>query len=106
MTVDTERQSNGYEQTILSIMRRLPMERLPYLVEYARFLEYQAVSSSDISAVSEDSGLDGDAKWDRLLAKPESKHVLREMAREARAEYIAEDTNEFDVTDDDRLTAK
>jgi hypothetical protein len=39
-------------------------------------------------------------KWDELLAKPEAKRVMREMAREAREEYHAGQTTDVATTDD------
>ena len=103
MTTDTERQTTKFEETIISIMRRLPSERLPYLVEFARFLEFQAELSSIEVLGDEATESGGDARWDELLARPKAKLLLREMAREARDEYAAGNTTKIGMTDDGRL---
>lgn len=87
-------------------MRRLPLDRLPYLVEFAQFLEFQAQSSGPLGDEETGAESDGDAKWDELLARPESKRVLHEMAREARAEYNEGKTTEIGISDDGRLVPK
>ncbi len=95
---------SSYEKTVIGIMRRLPPERLTHLVEFARFLEFETkISQVEDEAVKEKPLLAGDKKWDELLAKPEAKALLRKMAREARAEYLAGETTKIQITDDDRL---
>jgi hypothetical protein len=47
--------------------------------------------------------LASEAKWDELLAKPEAKRLMRELAREARAEYLAGNTTEIQITEAGRL---
>ena len=64
--MQTTGQPSVYEQTVLTIMRRLPPERVLQLVDFARFLEFQAA--------------------------PEAKRVVREIAREAREDYRAGQT--------------
>ena len=106
MTTNSETQTIEYQQTVLSIMRRLPLDRLPYLVEFAQFLEFQAESSGPMDDEGTDFESDGDAKWDELLARPESKRVLHEMARDARAEYNEGRTTEIGISDDGLLVPK
>jgi hypothetical protein len=63
-----ELQPIEYEKTILAIMRRLPSERLPYLVEFARFLEFQAKHPLAEPQTLEPESARGDAQWEALLA--------------------------------------
>ena len=99
METQTAVKPTDYEQTIITIMRKLPPERLPYLVEFARFLEFQTTIAPDSSPLAPDD----EEKWDELLAKPEAKHLMRQMAREARAEYKAGQTIDIQLTEDGRL---
>ncbi len=98
-----ELQPIEYEKTILAIMRRLPSERLPYLVEFARFLEFQAKHPLAEPQTLEADTVQGDAQWEALLAQPKVKSLLREMAQEAREEYASGKTTEISVTDDGYL---
>jgi hypothetical protein len=99
------------EQTLITIARKLPPERLPSLVEFAHFLEFQAAKAGktdwydeDEEPVETEEDMTADeAKWDELFSRPESKRLLRKLAREARAEYRAGNTTEIQITDDGRL---
>jgi chemotaxis regulatin CheY-phosphate phosphatase CheZ len=82
-----------YEDRLIGIVRRLPPERVMQLVDFARFLE--AESEEDIKATQ--------AQWDDLLAKPEAKRKLRDMAREAQDDYHADRATDIKVTEDGRL---
>ena len=90
-------QPSVYEQTVLTIMRRLPPERVLQLVDFARFLEFQTTERCDDRSGEEETETEeeiraSEEKWDELLAKPEAKRVMREMAREAREVYHAGQT--------------
>lgn len=91
-----------HEQTVVRIMRRLPPERLVELVDFAQFLDFQAT-------VQNEGWLEGDTmedKWDELLARPEAKRLLREMAHEARADYQAGQTTDINIAEDGRLSSE
>lgn len=47
--------------------------------------------------------LASEEKWEGILAQPEAKSLMRQMAREALAEYRAGRTTEIVVTEDGRL---
>ena len=66
MKMQTTGQPSVHEQTVLKIMRRLPPERVLQLVDFTRFLEFQAT--------------------------PGAKRVMHEVAREAREGYRAGQT--------------
>jgi chemotaxis regulatin CheY-phosphate phosphatase CheZ len=82
-----------YEERLVGIVRRLPPERVMQLVDFARFLE--AESAEEIEAA--------EAQWDDLLARPEAKRRLREMAREAVGDYRAGRATDIEVAEDGRL---
>ena len=98
----TTSQSSQHEQTMVNIMRRLPRERQVELLDFARFLEFQTAAHAE---THEEEALVEDP-WDELLARPEAKNLLREMAREARADYAAGQTTDISLTQDGRLTAE
>jgi len=96
-------QRSTYEKSIQHIMRRLPTERLASLVEFARFLEFEVEISRTQEAIEVAETASAN-KWDELLAKPESKNLLRKMAHEAQAEYLAGESTEIKLANDDRLS--
>jgi len=82
-----------FEERLVGIVRRLPPERVMQLVDFARFLE--AESEEDTEA--------GQADWDDLLAKPEARRKLREMAHEALDDYHGDQAADIKITEDGRL---
>lgn len=89
METQTSYQASTPEQTVLRIMRKLTPERVAALVDFARFLEYRAAEGVDDYRTATDEVGDPDQRWDELLARPEAREVMRQMAREARADYGA-----------------
>lgn len=90
MEIQTSYHASSPEQTVIRIMRKLTPERVAALVGFARFLELRAAESVGAwpetdSAATDEAG-DADQRWDELLARPEAKEVMRQMAREAREE--------------------
>lgn len=106
MIMATTSQSTTAEQTVLRILRHLPPERARQLVDFARFLEFQT-TAHDTEWLEEtgETIRTGEEQWDRLLARPEAKDLLRDMAREAREEYQSGQTTDIEITDDGRLTS-
>jgi hypothetical protein len=100
-------QPSAHEQTVVSIMRKLPPERILELVDFARFLELQGTKKYDEwldeETETEEEIRASEERWDQLLAQPEAKRVLREMACEAREDYHAGRTTEITITEDGRL---
>ncbi len=86
-----------YEQTLISITRTLPPERIAELVDFARFLQVLE---------AEPGALESEDKWDKLFAKPEAQRAMLEMAREAREEFRAGRATDVTITDDGRLAPK
>jgi hypothetical protein len=98
----TDAQPSTQEQTVISIMRRLPPEQVTQLVNFAYFLELQTTQEYT-KWLREEAPEAGEEKWEALLAEPEAKRVMREMAREAREEYHAGRTTDVETTEDGRL---
>ncbi|RLE37100.1 hypothetical protein DRJ17_07260 [Candidatus Woesearchaeota archaeon] len=98
----TDVQSSTYEQTVISIMRRLPPEHVVQLVNFAYFLELQ--NTQEYKKWLKEGPEAGEEKWEKLFAKPEARRVMREMAREAREEYRAGRTTDIEITEDGLLT--
>lgn len=101
-------QASAHEQTIVSIMRNLPPERISELVDFARFLELQGTERhgelpDEEVTETEEEICASEERWGRLLGQPEAKRVLREMAREAREDFSAGRTTGIAITDDGRL---
>jgi len=101
----THFQPLAYEQTVIGIIRKLPPEHVAQLVNFARFLELQTTKEYKDWLEEEEEEIEtAEEKWAELLAKPEAKHVMREMAREAREDYRAGRTTDIEITEDGRLT--
>jgi hypothetical protein len=96
-------QLSAYEQVVIGIIRKLPPEHVVQLVNFARFLEFQTTKEYK-DWLEEEEIETTEEKWDELLAKPEAKRVMREMAREAREDYRAGRTTDIEITEDGRLT--
>ena len=95
-------QPAAHEQTVVSIMRKLPPERILELVDFARFLALQSAKREE-ETETEEKIRASEEEWDQLLAQPEAKRVLREMAREAREDYHAGRTTGITTTEEGRL---
>ena len=96
MEIQSIIQPSRYEQTIISIVRKLPVERVLQIVEFTRFQEWQEIKSVH-------SRETGDEKWDRLFGTPESELLLAELAREALEDYSAGRTTDIAISEDGLL---
>ena len=104
--MQTAFQTETYEQKLVGIVRRLPPERVLQLVDFARFLEFQTIERYDDWLDEEETEGEiraSEEKWDELFAKPEAKHVMRDMAREALEDYRAGRTTDIAITENGRL---
>ncbi len=68
------------EQTLISIVRELPPERISQLVGYARSLLPQAVPDQQDTPET----ISSEERWTPLSDQPEQQRTLLEMAQEAR----------------------
>jgi hypothetical protein len=80
------------EQILIDIVRMLPPERIAQIVDFARFLEAQALAEEMASAESSAEIEAEIAKWDALLATERAQDVLDALADEALEEHQAGET--------------
>jgi hypothetical protein len=98
-------QSSIDEHTVISIIRRLPPDKIAHLVDFAKFLEFEYVRKNNGIVDKDNTDTEeAEEKWDKLFAETESKRVMRDMAREARKDYYEGKTTDISVTEDGRLT--
>jgi len=91
------------EQILVELARTLPPERVAQLVDFARFLEGQALMEELASAESP-AGIDAEnAKWDALLATEEAQDMLDRLADEALEEHEAGQTRPMRFADEGRI---
>lgn len=93
MNEDLTVKIDEYEDRLVGIVRRLPPERVIQLVDFARFLEAESEEEIEASQVH----------WDELLAEPEAKRKLRNMAREALEDYRSGQATDIKVAEDGGL---
>lgn len=93
MTMTATVELTAIEEELIQITRTLSPERVAQLVDFARFLAYQATQGSngwDEEEATQAAALRADEeRWERLLARPEAKRLMRELAQEALDEYNA-----------------
>ena len=87
------------ERQLIKIIRRLPVERVSEVIDFAKFLELQQakIREQHPSFVNNELSTEGDKKWDALLASDEAQQLLETMADEASNEILADNAkpNEY-----------
>ena len=92
-----------YEQTLIHIVRTLPLERVSQVVDFAGFIQSQTlpdIEALDVDGTEEEIRADNE-RWDATFAA--SRDTLRKLAREAREDIQAGRTMEMIFTDDGRI---
>lgn len=74
-----------YVQILDGIVRKLPIERVPQVVDFARFIETQVDEELEEEETAEEIAA-SEARWDAIVAHPAVQAKLLEMAEEAEAE--------------------
>lgn len=74
-----------YEQLLVEIVHKLPVERVAQVVDFARFIETQIDEELEEEETEEEIAA-SEARWDAIVARPEVQAKLLEMAEEAEAE--------------------
>ena len=79
------------ERQLIKIIRRLPVERVSEVIDFAKFLELQQakIREQHPSFINNELSTEGDKKWDALLASDEAQQLLETMADEASNEILA-----------------
>ena len=79
------------ERQLIKIIRRLPVERVSEVIDFAKFLELQQakIREQRPSFVNNEFSTEGDKKQDALLASDDAQQLLEKMADEASNEILA-----------------
>ena len=103
METQTTIQSSAYEQTLIGIVRTLPIERVLQILDYARYIQSQVME--DFSLLDRDETeediLADEARWDAQFAA--TQEGLKKMADKVRAEIGAGRTMAMVFTPEGRL---
>ncbi len=90
----------GVVPQITERLEKLPADKLVVVYDFVSYLLEREMQSEKHD---KPSATDVEEEWDRLLARPEAKRALRNMAREALEDYHAGRTTDIIITDDGRL---
>ena len=93
------------ERQLIKIIRRLPVERVSEVIDFAKFLELQQakIREQHPSFVNNELSTEGDKKWDALLASDEAQQLLETMADEASNEILADNAKPMIFTKSGQL---
>ena len=90
----------SYEQALIRIVRALPVERVMQILDFARYIQSQAIE--DLSVLDEDETeeqvLADEAEWDAQFAA--TQDGLKKMADKVRADIRAGRTMPMVFTED------
>ncbi|MFO7540899.1 MAG: hypothetical protein R6X32_22895 [Chloroflexota bacterium] len=100
MTMQTV--SDTHEQTLLAIVRSLPVEQVKQVLDFARYIQIQTLDDFDFAegATSEDVAAD-EARWDAQFAA--TQDGLKKMAASVRAEIQAGRSQPMHFTKDGKI---
>jgi NADH dehydrogenase/NADH:ubiquinone oxidoreductase subunit G len=93
----------GREEELISIVRKLPPERVLEVIDFAQFLELKTDLAAALENESEEAVAAENAHWDALLADERSQSLLEKMADEALAEIEAGQGEPILLTEDGEL---
>ncbi len=81
-------QPSAYEQSLIRIIRTLPVERVIQILDYARYIQSQAIEDFNLlDDETEEEILADEALWDAQFAA--TQDGLKKMADKVRAEISA-----------------
>lgn len=106
MQMQTISRPSAYEQTVVTIMRKLPADRNSQIAAFARFMEFELFNKEEQrkeDASTENATLTDDARWDILLASDESQNLLDQLADEVLAEIQAGQSRPMIFTEDGEI---
>ncbi len=84
----TSKTHQEYEQLLVEILHKLPVERVAQVLDFARFIETQIKEELDEKETEEEIAA-SEAKWDAIVARPEVQERMIQMAEQALAEADA-----------------
>ena len=95
-----------YEQTLVNILRTLPIERMAQVLDYARYIQSQA--NEDFSLLdeteTEEEMMADEAHWDAQFAATQAG--LSQLAEKVRAEIKAGQSRPMVFTKDGEIAPK
>lgn len=89
----------AYEQKLVKIVRRLPLERISQVIDFAQFLEFQMTAGDDLPDEDEEEI----AVWETLLDTDKSQRLLEKMADEALTDIQAGHAGPVAYTEDGEI---
>jgi hypothetical protein len=103
MGTQTALQPSVYEQTLVSILRTLPVERVVQILDYARYIQSQTIEDFGLldDDETEEEILADEARWDAQFAA--TQDGLEKMADKVRADIRAGLTTPMVFTKDGRI---
>ncbi len=95
---------SAYEQALISIVRTLPIERIVQILDYARYIQSQAIEDFGLldDDETEEEILADEMCWDAQFAA--TQDGLKKMADKVRAEIRAGRTMPMVFTKNGKLT--
>jgi hypothetical protein len=100
--IETEPTLTKDEQTLVTILRTLPVERIAQVLDYARYIQFRAFDDIDLlDDETEEEILADEALWDAQFAATQDK--MEALAEKLRAEIRAGRTQDMVFTDDGEL---
>jgi hypothetical protein len=103
MEMNTALKPSAYEQALLRIVRTLPIERVVQILDYARYIESQAVEDFEIlhdDETKEEIIVD-EARWDAQFAA--TQDAMKKMAEKVREDIRAGRTSKMVFKKDGRI---
>ena len=96
-------QSSAYEQALLRIVRTLPIERVVQILDYARYIESQAVEDFEILHDDEtkEEIIADEARWEEQFAA--TQDGLKKMTEKVREDIRAGRTSKMVFKNDGRI---
>ncbi len=102
MTGQTVSETVTYEQTLLTIIRPLPIERILQIIDFARYVQTQTLADLTLVEEENEEAIQADeAHWDTQFAA--TQQGLQAMAAQVRAKIRAGQTQGMEFTADGRL---
>ena len=106
MEMRTTVQPSAHEQTLVDIVRALPIERVVQIIDYARYIQSQTIKDFGFldDDETEEEILADAARWDAQFAA--TQDGLEKMADKVRADIRAGRTMPMVFTKDGRVAPK
>ncbi|MDI6794224.1 MAG: hypothetical protein QME81_15405 [bacterium] len=106
MEKQTTSQLSSYEQALINIARKLPVERVVQILDYARYIQLQTIEDFGFldDDETEEEILADEARWDAQFAA--TQDGLKKMADKVRADIQAGRTMPMVFTKDGRIAPK